>query len=206
MNMRYGNVDGKIVVSDENGNLTYQQDSSYLEEILISENLIEMMEKEVRGLEALVQVYNMEVKDKFLKRLLKRLPLYLATATLAGLFCMSFEFFLLSYLVVIFMSLLEEWSNQSKQDKKARENEGYEYQLRYLYQCLNLEKGHLKSLKNLANLKGSKDEKTLISTKLVQDKKRLQQIKRELSLAYEKGYDKENNREESTKQYQKTFE
>lgn len=47
MNKEYIYIDGKVIVEDENGNKNVMQYNDKIEEILIQENLMETMKKEL---------------------------------------------------------------------------------------------------------------------------------------------------------------
>ncbi len=204
MNMRYGNIDGKIVVFDDEGNLTYRSDSDHCEEILISENLIETMTNKIEELESSIEENNNIIEVNSFKNTIKLLSVPVLLAAVAGIFFQSFGFFwLCNFVVTLPYAAMEAIANRIVRKRKTRENKGINSQLDYLKQFLALEKEHLVKLKEINNSEELESEKVLVSTKLVNDEEKLQQLELALEKYYEMGYDGKDNQVEAAIQYRK---
>ena len=65
MNKEYAYVDGKVIVCDENGKLIQRNYRENIDEILVQENVVEKIEKDIKELEEEVNNFNKEKRVKF---------------------------------------------------------------------------------------------------------------------------------------------
>lgn len=65
MNKEYAYVDSKVIVSDENGKLTQRDYKENIEKILVQENVVEKIEKDIKELEEEVNKFQKEKHIKF---------------------------------------------------------------------------------------------------------------------------------------------
>ena len=65
MNKEYAYVDSKVIVSDENGKLTQRDYKEGIDKILVQENVVEKIEKDIKGLEEEVNKFKKEKHIKF---------------------------------------------------------------------------------------------------------------------------------------------
>ena len=65
MNKEYAYIDGKVIVIDENGKLTQRDYKENIEKILVQENVVEKIEKDIKELEKEVNKFKKEKHIKF---------------------------------------------------------------------------------------------------------------------------------------------
>ena len=65
MNKEYAYVDGKVIVSDENGKLVQKEYKENIDKILVQENVVEKIENDIKELEEKVSKFKKEKLIKF---------------------------------------------------------------------------------------------------------------------------------------------
>ena len=197
-------IDDKAIIIDESGNHTQTENYDNLEQILVQENLIEEMEKEIEVLNKESKKYPIP-KEKYkpfmlygtIIMLLVGLPLFLWGITGQNPYLLEMEIGLKSYNLVAFttamagaiglpiislLSLFEYMDYRS--DKKIAK--GINSELEYLNKQLEKEKGKLCSLKNEGKVIKN-DEKVGVRSFKVNDRQQLESLSEKLKLFYDLG-------------------
>lgn len=215
MNKEYIYKDGKALVIDENDNQRTVDYCDNLDDVLVQENLIETMEKEIKNLEKEISGFKKESKfSKYLNILwpfliftLGPLAIMPEICNLAGvnqvlnlplLGTLDFGIAvgILGSTAFSIPGTLMSLANYFKEKRFERDEKGKETQLEYLKKLLVEQKEDLEELKlDKSNTKTSKD----FSVSRVDDIEALKKLKNYLSFYYNLGC----NEEKYFKYYQK---
>lgn len=215
MNKEYIYKDGKALVIDENDNQRTLDYCDNLDDVLVQENLIETMEKEIKNLET--EISEIKKESKFSKCLNILWPFLIFTfgplitmITLCNLFGINQVLTLpllgtldfgtavgiLGSTAFSIPGSLMSLANYFKEKRFERDEKGKETQLEYLKKLLIEQKEDLEELKlDKSNTKTSKD----FSVSRVDDIEALKKLKNYLSFYYNLGC----NEEKYFKYYQK---
>ncbi len=204
MNKEYINIDGKTLISDENGKIKLEEYYDGLNEVLVQENLVEEMEKQITKLTE----ENKNVKKHYI-------PVVLPTVALASTLGANIIFYVctgvnplttqvntifgtLNYATfwslgfstvtlpigAIFEGFLYKIYKYNKKDKNGKDKE-----LEYLEKQIIREKEILEELK-----KDKSNKLEEVKVNKVDYKKQLEELKNELNYYYSLGYSEEENK------------
>ena len=206
MNKGYTYIDGKVIISDENGNHTQSEYYNNLDKVLVQENVIEEMEGKIQELTKESKKYPESEK--------KYKPLYLYSVLGAAILVMPHLFWLLTgvnpYLCSIdtvfgpvnqalfyastavaigipFGSIFT-WIDYSNFKERAKIGKGISSELEFLKFQIEKEKETLVSLQKEKTR--NKDNTEFRSTQ-VDDKQQLEALRNYLDLYYDLGYNRE---------------
>jgi len=207
MNKEYIYINGNIIVSDEKGNKKPIQNYDNIEEILIQENLIETIEKEIESLE---QKLNTKNKSSIAKKYpllysLRYLGACLITSIIGSysfVFAINFleptatalplsNFQNCLYASTIIMSIYGiffsfiDYTNNKSEIKKEKGNIS---KLEFLKNSLEEEKTKLKELISKKEINNTTCKEEDFKVVEVDDKEVLKQLKATLNLYYNCGY------------------
>lgn len=204
MNKEYFYKEGKVVVIDENNNEKLVDCCDNLDDILIQENLIETMEKEIKILEEDCSKY--KKKNKFLKFFTFFSPYIIGTLILFFIInnalgtntfvntmlfgALKFKTLFTIITSILFVELESLLSLEFYlEEKKLEQNQkGKETQLEYLRKDLIESKEKLQELRKDTTSNREKEE---FSVKKVDSKEELKKIYQLLLFYYRLGYNEE---------------
>lgn len=203
MNKGYTYIDGKVIISDENGNHTQSEYYDNLDKVLVQENIIEEMENKIKKIEREIDDYP-EAKKKYI-------PKYFYAVLGCVLTMTPFLMWLLtgsnpslgidkafgSVDDALFFTLLIEgtglelgaivtYADYSNFKKKAKRGNGLNTELEFLKSQIEKEKETLASLKKE---KTRDNENTKFRSTQVDDKQQLEALDSYSTLYYVLGYD-----------------
>ena len=196
MNKEYTYLNGKVIISDENGVHTEIDYCDNIDEILVKENLIEEIENKIKDLSNECKKYN--IKKKFIPHatyvafLASAIisPLLFFILTGSNLFFANSKIILFFYIKTLssFLPLGIIIDSEIYYNHKDNLNEfnGINSELNYLKSQLKKEKENLIKLQNEKNTKRILDKQYCFKT--VDDLKQLKRIKFYLNLYYNLGY------------------
>ncbi len=211
MNQEYTYIDGKAIISDENGKQTLIEYSDNLDDILVQENVIETMENRISELENNSKLYN---RKHYIPIILSMTALmstigvnllsYFLTGNNPFLSSMNtifgvvnngvFNSLFYSAFFLPFGAYFEAiYYNQYRKDK--RKGKGINSELEFLKKQIIDEK---QTLENLKKEKKRNNEDKEFRVVKVDDKKQLQTLKQYLNLYFDLGY----NEKKYSKYYQ----
>lgn len=203
MNNNYIYVDGKVIVNDENGNKKPVEYYDNIDEVLIQENLVETMEKEIKKLERKSEQYKKYNKGRYFPL---TLPVMLIFSIIVPLFLYwisdgialtastNTAFGPMNSLIAMSISLLFgpllmscalEFISYRGYKIRIREEKGINSELEFLKKQIELEREHLESLKQE---KTRDNENTEFRTVEVDDKQRLRELEGISNLYFNLGY------------------
>lgn len=214
MNKEYTYIDGKVIISDENGKKTLIEYYDNLDDVLIQENVIETMENRIAELEKNSQFYKKNNRKRYIPFALPiaafmstvgfSLMAYFLTDTNLFMSSIDTSFGIVNEGVLyssifssIFLPLgtvLEVMFYQQYKDEKRKEK-GTNSELEFLQKQIIEEKQKLEDLKK--EKKRAKEDKEFRVVE-VDDEQQLKALKSYLSLYFDLGY----NVEEYFKYYQ----
>ena len=186
MNKEYAYVDGKVIVSDETGKLIQRDYRENIDKILVQENVVEKIEKDIKELEEEVDKFNKEKIIKFpaFTLLFLLFSAYMAYAPLIdGVSINLFNIIIITAfeIPVICVGLLLDKVLIFDPFKK---NKGNVSKLEYLKVALQNDKKILSDMQKYVELK--EDKKEVAGVKVV-DKKVITALDSEENLYYDVG-------------------
>ena len=204
MNKGYTYIDGKVIISDENGNHTQSEYYDNLDKVLVQENVIEEMENRIQGL----------IKESEKYRVVKKryIPVYLYTVlgtvliapslvlwaltgtnpylsnidTIFGSVNQALFFTLVSGTIGLQLGSLFTLVDYSNFRERAKRAKGIDSELEFLKLQIKKEK---EALAVLREEKIRDKENTEFRSTQVNDKQQLEALRRYLELYYVLGYD-----------------
>ena len=207
MNKEYMYIDGKVVISDENGKQTLTEYSDNLDAILAQENVIETMENRILELEKDSQFYKKNSRKHYIPT---ELPITVLMATVG---INLFSYFLSdtnpfitsvdtvfgvvneavlysSLFAIIFIPIgaIYEVRSYRQYKNEKRRKKGTNSELEFLQKQIIEEKQVLEDLKKK---KKRDEENKKFRVVKVDDKQQLQALKSNLSLYFDLGYNGE---------------
>jgi len=212
MNKGYTYIDGKVIISDENGNHTQSEYYDNLDKVLVQENVIEEMESRIQELTKESKKYPES------KRRYKPLCLYSALGVILVSPCLFWAltginpylcsidtafgsvnqalFYALSGAVCALpLGSLFTWIDYSNFRESAKKGKGISSELEFLKLQIEKEK---ETLVNLQKEKTRDKENTEFRSTQVDDKQQLEALRSYLELYYDLG----SNREKYYRYYQ----
>ena len=204
MNKGYTYIDGKVIISDENGNHTQSEYYDNLDKVLVQENVIEEMENRIQKLTKEIEKYP-EAKKRYI-------PIYLYTALGAALvipslllwaatgtnpYLSNIDTIFGSVNQVLFFTLASEigllpfgslftLADYSNFSERAKRGKGLNSELEFLKLQIEKEK---ETLVSLQEEKTRDKENTKFRSTQVNDKQQLKALRSYLELYYVLGYD-----------------
>ena len=204
MNKGYTYIDGKVIISDENGNHTQSEYYDNLDKVLVQENVIEEMESRIQKLTEETEKYP-EAKKRYIPKYLYTLlgailivpPLLLWVVTGTNPYLGNIDTVYGSVNPVLFFTLaagasglplgslftLADYSNFKRRAKKGK---GLNSELEFLKLQIEKEK---ETLASLQEEKTRDKENTEFKSAQVNDKEQLEALRSYLGLYYVLGYD-----------------
>ena len=204
MNKEYVYIDGKVIISDENGNHTQSEYYDNLDKVLVQENVIEEMESRIKKLTKETEKYS-ETKKRYI-------PIYLFTMlgdiliapplllwaltgtnpylgnmdTVFGSVNQVLFYTLTTGAVVLPFGSLFTLADYSNFRDRAKRRKGLNSELEFLKLQIEKEKETLVSLQE----EKTRDKENIeFRTTQVNDKQQLEALRRYLELYYVLGYD-----------------
>ncbi len=207
MNKEYTYIDGKVIVSDENGNKVPMEYYDNLDEVLIQENLIETIEDKISYLENESNSYKKNNKKHYIPFVLPMSILILVfgvpalysglnntnayVSTINTIFGSMneavFSIGLCSITVLPLVSLFE-LDGYKKHRERLKEEKGVNSELDFLKEQLIKEKEHLIKLQNDKKRDNENKEFRVVE---VNDLERLRNFRSHMNLFYDLGYNGE---------------
>ena len=187
MNKEYAYVDGKVVVSDENGKLTQRDYKENIEKILVQENVVEKIEKDIKELEEEVKNFKKEKHIKFPVVTLSVLSLSSLVTWLALNIGLPFDLINIIFFIAIQLPLIIIGPSFDKVlifDPLKKHN-GNVSELEYLKKVQQGEKEILAEMQKEAAL--NKDKIEEVTSVKVDDKQIIADLKSEEYLYYDVG-------------------
>ncbi len=207
MNKEYTYIDGKVIISDENGKQKPGEYYDNLDDVLVQENLIETMEDRIAKLEKESKLYKKYNRKHYIPYLIPitalmttiGAPMVLYFITGINPFTRSVDsifgvsnlgVLLSSVLSTVFLpgSALTEFGNYRKHKDSLKKEKGVNSELEFLQKQLIEEKQVLEDLKKD---KTRDEEDKAFRVVEVDDKQQLRELKGYLSLYYDLGYNVE---------------
>ncbi len=206
MNKGYIYIDGKVIITDENGNHTQSEYYDNLDKVLVQENVVEEMENRIQELTKESEKYP-ETKKRFvpvflytaLGSILVIPPLLLWGLTGTNPYMCNMDTALGSINQVLFLTVgcgafalpiaslmtLGDYTNFKEREKKGK---GINSELSFLKKQIKIEK---EALANLQKEKSRDQEETEFRTTKVDDSKQLEALRTNLELYYDLGSNEE---------------
>lgn len=207
MNKEYTYIDGKVIISDENGKQTPVEYYDNIDDVLVQENLVETMEDRIVDLEKESKSYKNYNRKHYIPLILPAsvlmttigVPIMLYYLTGINTFTTSVDTIfgivnqgvLLSSIVsfsILPISVLMEFTMYRKHKNSLREEKGVNSELEFLRKQLVKEKQALENLKKEKKRDYEDKEFRVVE---VDDKQQLQTLKSYLSLYFDLGYNGE---------------
>ena len=204
MNKGYTYIDGKVIISDENGNHTQSEYYDNLDQILVQENVIEEMESRIQKLTKEVEKYP-EAKKRYIPMYLYSVlgviliapPLLVWTLTGINPYLGNIDTVFGSVNQVLFLTLATgscalplglvfTLTDYSKFRDRAKRGKGLNSELEFLKLQIDKEK---ETLVRLKEEKTRNNENTEFRSTQVNDKQQLEALRSYSELYYVLGYD-----------------